>query len=151
MKTWISFLLPEDEYKEKKILHFFAEGAILLFLALIVSLICSRFINFDTETILFLHIALFAVYVLGRYVLSGIEFTAIATEREYKKERKVIVIKSAGFVVIFIFGYSFLSGFPSSLSEWLNILAVPLLAGMFLFFINYISLKRSYHKNKELT
>lgn len=65
MKTWISFLLPEDEYKEKKILHFFAEGAILLFLALIVSLICSRFINFDTETILFLHIALFAVYVLA--------------------------------------------------------------------------------------
>lgn len=150
MKSWISFLLPEDEYKEKKILHFFSEGSILLFLALIVSLICSRFINIDTETILFLHVVLFAVYVLGRYVLSGIEFTAIATEREYKKERKVIVIKSVGFVIIFLLGYSFVSEFPSSLSEWINILGVSLLAGLFLFFINFISLKRSYQKNKEL-
>ena len=35
MKTWIHFLLPDDEYKEKKIMAFLAEGAIILLLSLI--------------------------------------------------------------------------------------------------------------------
>ncbi|AUD15080.1 hypothetical protein CW734_17125 [Planococcus sp. MB-3u-03] len=66
-------------------MHFLSEGAIILFLSLLVTLISSRFINFDTETVLFLHVVLFVIYVLGRYIISGIEFTNIATEQEYKK------------------------------------------------------------------
>lgn len=150
MKSWISFLLPNDEYKEKKILHFFSEGAILLFLSLLVTLICSRFINFDTETVLFLHVFLFMIYVLGRYIISGIEFTNIATEQEYKKELKVIVVKSAGFTAMFILVYPFISGLPASISEWLGTLGFSTLAGLMMFFINFISLKSSYNRNKEL-
>ena len=150
MKSWISFLLPDDEYKEKKLLHFLSEGAIILFLSLLVTLINSRFINFDTETVLFLHVVLFVIYVLGRYIISGIEFTNIATEQEYKKELKVIVVKSAGFTAMFILVYPFISGLPASISEWLGTLGFSTLAGLMMFFINFISLKRSYNRNKEL-
>ncbi|PKG46211.1 MULTISPECIES: DUF3278 domain-containing protein [Planococcus] len=150
MKSWISFLLPDDEYKEKKLLHFLSEGAIILFLSLLVTLISSRFINFDTETVLFLHVVLFVIYVLGRYIISGIEFTNIATEQEYKKELKVIVVKSAGFTAMFILVYPFISGLPASISEWLGTLGFSTLAGLMMFFINFISLKRSYNRNKEL-
>lgn len=150
MKSWISFLLPDDEYKEKKLLHFLSEGAIILFLSLLVTLISSRFINFDTETVLFLHVVLFVIYVLGRYIISGIEFTNIATEQEYKKELKVIVVKSAGFTAMFILVYPFISGLPASISEWLGTLSFSTLAGLMMFFINFISLKRSYNRNKEL-
>lgn len=150
MKSWISFLLPDDEYKEKKLLHFLSEGAIILFLSLLLTLISSRFINFDTETVLFLHVVLFVIYVLGRYIISGIEFTNIATEQEYKKELKVIVVKSAGFTAMFILVYPFISGLPASISEWLGTLGFSTLAGLMMFFINFISLKRSYNRNKEL-
>lgn len=150
MKSWISFLLPDDEYKEKKLLHFLSEGAIILFLSLLVTLISSRFINFDPETVLFLHVVLFVIYVLGRYIISGIEFTNIATEQEYKKELKVIVVKSAGFTAMFILVYPFISGLPASISEWLGTLGFSTLAGLMMFFINFISLKRSYNRNKEL-
>ncbi|ANU28279.1 hypothetical protein [Planococcus versutus] len=150
MKSWISFLLPDDEYKESKILYFFSEGAILLFLSLLVTFICSRFISFDTETVLFLHVVLFVVYVLGRYIVSGIEFTSIATEQEYQKELKVILVKSAGFTAMFILVYPFISGLPVSISEGLGIIGFSTWAGLMMFFINFISLKRSYNRNKEL-
>lgn len=151
MKSWISFLLPNDEYKEKKILYFFSEGAILLFLSLLVTLISSRFINFDMQTALFLHVVLFVVYVLGRYIVSGIEFASIATKQEYQKELKVIVIQSAVYTATFMLLYPILSGLPANFSEWLGILGFSTLAGLMVFFINFISLKRSYNKNKELT
>lgn len=151
MKSWISFLLPDDEYKEKKMLHFFSEGAILLFLSLLVTLICSRLINFDLDAVLLLHIGLFLFYVYGRYIISGIEFTNIAFKQEYQKELKVIVMKSAGFTAMFMVVYPFISGFPASISEWLGILGFSTLAGLMMFFINFISLKRSYNRNKELT
>lgn len=151
MKSWISVLLPDDEYKEKKMMQFLSEGAVLLFISLIGTLVVSNFIVLDTETILFLHIALFAVYVLGRYIVSGIEFTDIVTEQEYRKERRVIIVKSAGFTAIFILLYSAINGFPADIWGWLNIGGVSVLAGVFMFLINFISLRRSYKKNRDLT
>lgn len=151
MKSWISFLLPDDEYKERKLLYFFSEGGILLFLTLLVTLISSTFINLDTQTVLFLHVALFLIYVLGRYILSGIEFTSVATKQEYQKELKLIVVKSVIFIVMFNLIYPFISGLPAKFIEWLGILGLSTLAGLIMFFINFISLKRSYNRNSDLT
>lgn len=150
MKSWISFLLPDDEYKEKKMLQFFSEGAILLFLSLVITLICSRFMNIAIDTALLLHIGLFLFYVYGRYIISGIEFTDIATERAYQKELKAILAKAIGFTAIFIFLYSIMFGLPVATSEWLEILGFPLLTGFVMFFTNFISLRLSYNRNKEL-
>ena len=150
MKSWISFLLPDDEYKEKKMLQFFSEGAILLFLSLVITLICSRFINIATDTVLLLHIGLFLVYVYGRYIISGIEFTDIATERAYQKELKAIVVKAMGFTAIFFFLYSIMFGLPVGTSEWFEILGFPVVTGLTMFFTNFISLRLSYNRNKEL-
>src|SRR5690606_11014122 len=123
---------------------------ILLFSSLIVTFVCSRFINLDTKTVLFLHIGLFVIYILGRYITSGIEFTNIATKQENKKELKVVVMKSAGFTAIFILVYPIISGAPASISEWLGVLGFSTLAGFMMFFINFVSLKRSYNRNREL-
>lgn len=150
MKSWISFLLPNDEYKQKKMLYFFSEGAILLFLSLLVTLVSNRFMNFDTQTVLFLHVVLFGVYVLGRYIVSGIEFADVVTKKEYQKELRALFMKSAGFMMIFMIFYPLLGDSPSDVTEWLSILGLSTLAGVMMFFINFISLKRSYNKNKDL-
>src|SRR5690554_3663601 len=116
MKSWISFLLPDDEYKERKMLHFYSEGGILLFLSLIALVICNKYFALDVETVLLAPIALFLFYVSGRYIVSGIEYTDIATETAYKKELKVILIKTIGFVVIFMTLYLIFVQVPSNLT-----------------------------------
>ncbi|CAM5602555.1 hypothetical protein SAFG77S_09520 [Streptomyces afghaniensis] len=150
MRSWISFLLPNDEYKEKRILYFFSEGAIILLLILAGMLILNNYVNLDAKTSLLLPIAIFLLYVLGRYILSGIEYADIATEDSYKKELRSIVMKTSSFVILFFLFYVIFSGFPANINEWMETIVLIVFAGLLWFFVNYISLKRSYNKNKDL-
>ncbi|RCW64535.1 DUF3278 domain-containing protein [Saliterribacillus persicus] len=150
MKSWISFFLPNDEYKERKMLYFFSEGSIILFLSLIAMVICNYYFNISTETALLLSIAVFLFYVLGRYILSGIEYTDIATEKSYNRELKTIFIRTGSFVVIFMVCYLIFGNTPSSQNEWIEIIGFLLSVGLVWFIINFISLKRSYKRNKDL-
>ncbi|MDR4314795.1 hypothetical protein CHH55_15970 [Niallia circulans] len=150
MRSWISFLIPNDEYKEKRILYFFSEGAIILLLILAGMLILNNYVNLDAKTSLLLPIAIFLLYVLGRYILSGIEYADIATEDSYKKELRSIVMKTSSFVILFFLFYAIFSGFPANINEWMETIMLIVFAGLLWFFVNYISLKRSYNKNKDL-
>lgn len=150
MKSWISFLLPNDEYKEKKMLYFFSEGAIILFLSLIVMIICNKYFNLDVETVLLAALATFLFYVSGRYIVSGIEYTDISTERAYRKELRVIFIRTIRFVVIFMALYLIFINVPTRLDKWFEILGLLISISVVWFLSSYISLKRSYKKNKEL-
>lgn len=150
MKSWISFLLPNDEYKEKKMLYFFSEGAVILFLSLIVMMICNKYFHLDVEIALLVAIAIFLFYVSGRYIVSGIEYTDISTERAYKKELKVISIRTIGFVVIYLVCYLIFINLPKNFNEWFEILSLLIGVSIIWFLSSYISLKRSYKKNKEL-
>lgn len=150
MKSWISILLPNDEYKEKRILYFLSEGAIILLLSLIGMIIINNFFNIDTETFLLLSIAIFLFYVSVRYTMSGIEYTDIATERAYRKELKHIFVRTCSFAGIFILLYLVFTGVPSNQNEWMDIIATLVGVCLLWFFVSYISLKRSYKKNREL-
>ncbi|MED4718494.1 hypothetical protein [Bacillus badius] len=150
MKSWISFLLPNDEYKEKKMLYFFSEGAIILLLSLIVMIICNKYFNLDVETVLLAALAIFLFYVSGRYIVSGIEYTDISTERAYRKELRVIFIRTIRFVVIFMALYLIFINVPTRLDKWFEILGLLISISVVWFLSSYISLKRSYKKNKEL-
>ena len=149
MKSWISFLMPNDEYKEKKMLYFFAEGGIFLFLCLLSMAAFNSFFPISAGTVLLLSVSAYLFYMLGRYILSGIEYPDVATEADYKKEAKVITNKTIGFVVIFLLLY-LVFDLPSGRDEWMNTLGVISFAGIFMFLIHFVSLKRSYKKNKEL-
>ncbi|MBD7965850.1 DUF3278 domain-containing protein [Fictibacillus norfolkensis] len=150
MKSWMSFLLPDDEYKERKMLYFFSEGAILLFLSLFVMLIGNKSLHLDAQTILLVAMGIFLFYVSGRYILSGIEYTDISTERAYKKELKATIMKTVGFIAIFLTIYLIIIGVPTSLNKWLEISGLLASVSVVKFLSTYISLKRSYQKNKEL-
>ena len=149
MKSWISFLIPNDEYKEKKMLYFFSEGGIFLFLCLLLMAAFNRFFSISAGTVLLLSIAAFLFYILGRYILSGIEYPDVATEADYKKEAKVITNKTIAFVVMFLLLY-LVFDLPSGRDEWMNTIGTISFAGIFMFLIHFVSLKRSYKKNKGL-
>ncbi|MED1287535.1 MULTISPECIES: DUF3278 domain-containing protein [Bacillus] len=150
MKSWISFLIPDDEYKEKKMLYFFSEGGIFLFLFLIAMIISNKYFNISVEIVLLCSIAIFLFYVFGRYIMSGIEYTDISTEKAYIKELRVIFIRTVTFVFIFMSVYMTFIKIPNNSNEWLEILGFLLSVSIVMFFSSFISLKCSYKKNKEL-
>lgn len=151
MKSWISFLLPDDEYKHKKVLYFYSEGAIILFLSLIAVFIGNYYFNMDTEISLLISIAIFPLYVTTRYIISGIEYTDVATAKAYRKELKVIFVRLIGFIVIFIILFMIVDGIPNGFDEWLNFVGLLLSVGFVSFITSFVSLKRSYKKNKDLS
>ncbi|MGD7045706.1 DUF3278 domain-containing protein [Jeotgalibacillus proteolyticus] len=150
MKTWISLLLPNDEYKEKKILAFLAEGGVLLFISLIFMTFLNRYTNVDAEIVLLISMGVFVLYISGRYTLSGIEYTEVSTEKAYKKERNVILVKSFSFILIFVCLYFVFIQFPATWAEWAEISGFLLTVFLLMYVSSFISLKRSYKKNKEL-
>ncbi|MFB1049802.1 DUF3278 domain-containing protein [Paraliobacillus sp. JSM ZJ581] len=150
MKSWLSFLLPVDEYKEKRILYFFSEGAVILIVFLVGIFISNEYLNLNIAFVLLFLIATFFFYVSGRYIISGIEYTDIVTEQEYKKEISAIVNRTIIFVIIFIMLYLIFANVPSSRNAWFKLLGTLSIGSIAMFFASFISLNRSYKRNKEL-
>ncbi|MEH7180135.1 hypothetical protein [Neobacillus vireti] len=55
-----------------------------------------------------------------------------------------------GFVVAFILIYMIFVEVPTDSETWFDILGIVVGVSILWFLASYISLKRSYHKNKEL-
>ncbi|YCA45722.1 hypothetical protein M1E11_11260 [Bacillus sp. JZ8] len=98
-KSWLSIFLPEDEYKEKRILYFLGEAAIIGICVSLLFLIASyiyplRLIN----TSLF-----FNFVVVGQviYIFSGMEYTDTFSSNDYKREMKKIFFQSLTFMFVF--------------------------------------------------
>ncbi|WP_026674036.1 hypothetical protein [Alkalihalobacterium bogoriense] len=147
MKSWITPLLPHDEYKEKRILFFFAEGGLLLFLSIVIMLVSSYFFTIGLRFGLFFPIAIFLLYVTARYTFAGIEYPFIASEKAYKREFRLIIVRTITFVIIFFLLYLLLVDIQQ---EWRDVVGLVTVVSIVTFLTNYISLKMSYKKNKEL-
>lgn len=152
-KTWLSFFLPDDEYKERKMLYFLAEASFILLSVLVLFFVINLIFphwGLPVEIVIGFSIGTFILYVYGRYICSGIEYTDVSTDKEFTHEKKRIIIKSIGFILTFFISYFLVKGIPALLEKWVDLIGVALLGGLFLFLIDFISLKKSYNKNKDL-
>ncbi|MGN8647549.1 hypothetical protein ACTNEO_15455 [Gracilibacillus sp. HCP3S3_G5_1] len=150
MKTWISFLLPNDEYKERRLLYFYAEGAILLVISLLLAFIFANYIVLDFQLFILIALGIYGLYVMIRYSLSGMEYTEVDNQKAYKRELKVLSIKTTSFVIIFFSLYLLFVEFPNELRDLYNLIGLLCLVSLLWFMIGFISLKSSYQKNKKL-
>jgi len=153
VKSWLSFLLPDDEYKKQRILYFLAEASIVLVIFLLISFGLNEFNPqwaLGVNVVAGFGIAILAVYVTLRYTFSGIEYTDIVTKEAYSKEKKNIIFKSVIFVVIFFVVTLLVTGYPASNGDWFDFVGLLVCVGIAMFLINYVSLKQSYKKNKSL-
>ena len=133
-------------------LHFLAEAAVLQVI-LLIGLMMVHQLLVPITPMFMLTVCIFSIilYVGGRYIFAGIEYTDICTEADYKREVKLLRVKSVGFVAIsVILGIVFYLFGSVSLENRMEFLIVFAIAGVFLFSTQYISLRRSYMKNKEL-
>ena len=103
MKTWLSIFLPKDEYKERQMLIFLAEAAVIqVVLVLVLFGISQLFLPLPSKLMLVICLFSIILYAGIRYIFSGIEYTDISTEKEYKKQMKALRGKSIGFAIIYV-------------------------------------------------
>lgn len=145
--------MPDDEYKEKKILYFLAEAAVLVFLIQLILVVLNEYVhavNIDSFIGVGVGLAIFVFYVFGRYIFSGIEYTDVVTHKSYAKELKLILFKSLSFPVIFLITYVIIIELPKTTAKWIELLGLLVTVAVVHFLFGFISLKRSYRKNKEI-
>ncbi|MGM0865264.1 MAG: DUF3278 domain-containing protein [Bacillota bacterium] len=153
MKSWLSIFLPNDEYKEKRVLYLLAESAVILLAISFIFLAVKRFYPMNEisgEIVVAVISCSVIIYTFTRYMVSGIEYPNVFNKTEYKKEVRSIVFQSLKFVVIFSVIYLLFTGIPESKEEWVDLLGLSFLIWTFMFFLNYFSLKHSFKKNCEL-
>lgn len=153
MNSWLNVFLPNDEYKKQRVLYFLAEGGGLLALYLILMLIFMDYftiIKWSSFLTIGLGLIIFIFYVFFRYTLSGIEYTDIMTDSQLHKSKKELRKKSiwmSAFMIVGLYINYFIS---SQNGDWYDPLGIGILAGIFMYIFELISLKRSYRKNKDL-
>ncbi|MEG7283874.1 DUF6773 family protein [Bacillus sp. 0909A] len=147
------FFVFKDEYVEKKMTQFYGEAGFILAALMLIDFIIRGFVlqrdpmEYMVSGVGFV---VFAGYILIRYLLSGLEHPEIATEVTYRKKRKEIMAASLTTGVMFFIISILFTGYPHTLNEWLEALMLAILFFFFYFIINFLSLRRSFLKNKEL-
>ncbi|EIM08193.1 hypothetical protein A1A1_01770 [Planococcus antarcticus DSM 14505] len=152
-KTWIANLLPTDEYREKRFLYFVAESVFILGIMLSLYLSVDLFfvaLDVPGNLLALFSLGFLSIYIVLRSTLTGIEFSQVATSKNFKAEKRSKVYGALRFWIISIIVYGLFKGIPSNLEEALDILGPSTLAAIFLFILSYLSLRKSYNKNKEL-
>lgn len=152
-KTWIAKFLPKDEYREKKVLYFFTEAAIIMGVLLFVYSILATYVSavdIPGFAIAFMSWMFLIIYVSLRYTLTGIEHPDVATKKRYKKKKRATFFSSLTFFVIFLVGSLVVKGIPTDMEQTADLFIPTVLAAILFYTINYIALKKSYKKNKEL-
>jgi hypothetical protein len=153
IRSFLNVFLPEDEHKRTRILYFMAETTFLTVVFLLLFGLMKYILNLhlDTDLLVMISPFLMMAYVYFRYIFSGIEFTDVANKGEYKKQRHVVVKRSLLFGVVFLIIQFIVKETPTNYVEGIELIALPIIAILFYFLFDYISLKRSYKKNRELT
>lgn len=151
-KSFLNSLLPRDEYKKTKMLYFMAEAFVVNVVLLFTLMGLYYFVGLeiDLAVTLFLSSVLLIGYPYFRYILSGMEHTEVSTEREYKRTRREVVIHAILSGIFFGIAMLVIKGVPNNLYDGMDYIFIPILFTLFYLLFDYVSLRKSYNKNKEL-
>ncbi len=149
----MKWIKPGDEYVEKKMTQFFSEAgtivAAILFLDMIIrGLILGR--PASEYIVSAIGFAVYAGWILFRYLLSGFEYPEIAGQAAYRKKRKEITALSLASGIIFAILVLIFTGIPKHPGSWFDFIMIVMLFVFFHFLINFISLRKSFRKNQDL-
>ncbi|GGE71867.1 hypothetical protein [Priestia taiwanensis] len=146
MNSWITKFLSNDEYKQKQLLAFIAEGAIIQLVGSFLIFALHLYYGIDI-LFMFAMPVIFLFYVFGRYLLSGIEYTDLFTEEDYKKKRnRFFFIELPGYTItLFVLQLILIQDRPL-----IDIIGVTITSNTLLIVVRLVSLRRSYKKNRNL-
>src|SRR5690625_1982257 len=141
-----------DEYVAQKKAQFKIEGLYIILGFLILNIL-RGFItgNLSDHVIVSIGIVyFFIIYYLLRKIFTGLEYPNIATEKGYKKKRKEALISLFASFVIFVILNIGDKLFLKPEREWIDIIGLSALFLLFIFLIEFFSVKSSYKKNQDI-
>lgn len=153
IRSFINYLLPEDEYKRNRIVYFLAEAAVIQSVALFSIMLLSSW--FKWEVLEGYSLVLFGtffilIYTFLRYMFSGMEHVNVVTKEQLAKRQKGIVKQGIGVGFFFLIFMLIFDGMPSSVNGVMEVILPTVFFVLIYITIDTISLKRSYKKNIEL-
>lgn len=123
IRSFLNVFLSEDEYKRMRIVYFLAETTVITIVILLLfgfGKYTLKIPHVNTELLLLLGPFLMITYPFLRYILSGIEYTEIV------------------------------KGIPTTFIECLDLVIPTILFIPLYYLFEWVSLKRSFEKNKKL-
>lgn len=142
-----------DEYIEQRKTQFKLE-ALYIILGLLILNIAQGIITGNLSDHVLLSIGIvyfFTVYYLLRKVFTGLEYPDISSEKGYKKKRKEALTLWLTTFVLFVIANIGQKLLFNPEREWIDIIGISALFLLFLFLIEYFSVRRSYKKNQEIS
>lgn len=141
-----------DEYIEKKMTQFFSEAGTIVAAILCLDMIIRGFILGKPASEYIISAIGFAVYagwILLRYLLSGFEYPEIAGQSAYRKKKEIAALSLASGLIFAILTLLF-TGIPEHPGSWVDFIGMVMLFAFLHFLINFISLRNSFRKNQDL-
>jgi len=153
IKSFLNFLLPDDEYKRIRIVYFIAEAAVILAVVLLLYTLFTSWLDLQSRNGFVIAVFSFffiMMYTFIRYIFSGMEHTNVVSREQFVKKRIRILGNALGVGLVFFVLNLIFEGIPSNREEAMDIIGPTIFFIVFYLLFDYISLKRSYKKNKEL-
>lgn len=150
MRSFLNFMLPEDEYQRLKVLYFIAEIAVFLTIgSIIITILDLYFYDWNLWTVWLLPLVI-VFYVFYRYIFSGLEYSEVGSKKHYKKKKRKSLM-TAGITALLFFVLSMIvSGGFTDKTVLFDKIILTIVFFIFYYVIDRISLTRSYRKNKKL-
>ncbi|ASB90340.1 hypothetical protein OZL92_19210 [Bacillus sonorensis] len=150
MMKWFA---SADEYIEKRMTQFFSEAGILIAVLLLMDVVIRGAVlrrDLSEYIVSAAVLGIYIVYVLFRYLLSGMEYTDIDNDGTYRKKRKQVLYGSIVWAAVVLFADIIFTGLPSGAREWGSLILFGLLVVLFCYLISLVSLNKSFKRNKDL-
>lgn len=135
IKSFLNFLLPDDEYKRIRIVYFIAEAAVILAVVLLLYTLFTSWFDWQSGegfVIAILSAFFILMYTFIRYIFSGMEHTNVVHREQFVKKKKSILFNALGVGFVFFVLNLIFEGFPNNWEEAMDII------GPTIFFIIFI-------------
>lgn len=152
IKSFFQSQVSNDEYVDRKKLQFRLE-ALYIIIALLAINVLIGIITGDYAGHVLLSAGIlffFATYTLLRYVFTGLEYPEVGSKGAYKNKRREVLVYAVTAGAIFFVLSILQKLFFNSGRSWADIIGVGVIFLILYAILNYLSVKRSYKKNKDI-
>lgn len=152
IKSFFQSQVSNDEYIDKKKLQFRLEALYIIIALLAINVLIGIITgNYPGHVLLSAGILFFFVmYTLLRSIFTGLEYPEVAGKGTYKTKRHEVLVYAGVAGIIFLAVSIGDKLFVHTDKSWVDIIAISIIFLVLYSILNYISVKKSFQKNKDI-
>jgi hypothetical protein len=152
IKSFFLSRISNDEYVDKKKLQFRLEALYIIIILLAINVLIGVLTGDYSEHVILSAgiLFFFVIYTLLRSIFTGLEYPEVAGKRAYKTKRHEVLVYAGVAGIIFLVINIGDKLFFNTDKSWVDIIVISIIFIMVFFVLNYISVRMSYQKNKDI-